>query len=188
MQDSAIMTILILAWIAVVVVAVILVTRLWKSPEARAPLPMGLAIVMAAWVIATGAQSYSTSIEEQSWTAATITIPLVAGKAIIYALLAYALGRNFLKSRSSQSPAMQRWAMPAILAVVCATFLFSDVSRLHEAALERHASDTSLSPEAVAALVSRIQSGQAKRSEAGAFLGNPLCPPDLLSRIPRMNI
>ena len=49
---------------------------------------------------------------------------------------------------------------------------------LRSAALERHARDPAMTE--VQALVQRIRAGDAAREGLGAFLGNPLCPPELL--------
>ena len=58
--------------------------------------------------------------------------------------------------------------------------LASDFMSLRSAALERHARDPAKTAAEVQALVQRIRAGDAAREELGAFLGNPLCPPEPL--------
>ncbi len=96
--------ILLAAWSAVVVFVVMVGTRPWKSPAARAPLPLALAAVGAAWVLAAGIVSYRHLMADGAWTGATIAMAFVPGKAIIFSMLAYAVGRTFLTARAASDP------------------------------------------------------------------------------------
>jgi hypothetical protein len=175
------MAVLLLGWISVVAVVDIGVTRPWKSPAARAPLPIALGVVVAAWVLTTGALAYADSLTEGLWTGATIAIAFVPAKAIVLSLLVYAAGRTVLTARATPAPLVQRWGLPAILAGLVLYALASDVAAMHNGALERAARDPALSADAVTALVQRIHAGAAAQGELEEFLGNPLCPADLLA-------
>ncbi len=121
-----------LGWVAAVGIVIGLVTRPWKSAAARAPLPLALALTMAVWVLSTGVMTYNELITKGSWTAATVAIPLVPIKAIVFALLAYAMGRTFLTARATKGPTAQRWGAPAGLAVLCLYFVVSDARTQYE--------------------------------------------------------
>jgi len=168
-------------WIAVVVVVVGLVTKPWKGAANRAPLPLALAMAMIAWVIGTGNVVYNDLMALGSWTAASITIGYVPAKAIVFALVAYFFGRTLNTARITPGPIAQRWGIPALLAAVLLYFLGTDIASNREAALERHASSTTLSEQDVTEITQKIRSGSATKDEQGAFLGNPLCPPELLA-------
>ncbi len=175
------MSFIVFGWIAAVVVVVGLVTRPWKGAANRAALPLAMSMAMIAWVIGTGNVVYNDLIAQGSWTAASITLGFVPAKAILFALLANALGRTFNTARNTPGPLAQRWGTPAVLAVVLVFFLGNDISSNREAALERHARSTTLSMQDVAGLTQKIRSGTATKSEQGTFLSNPLCPPELLA-------
>ena len=173
--------VLLLGWISVVAVVDGAVTRPWKSPAARAPLPLALGIAVAAWVLATGAFAYATAMAEGAWTGATIAIAFIPAKAIVLSLLAYAAGRTFLTARATPAPFVQRWGLPIVLVGISLYALTSDVVALHNGALERHARDPALSAGEVSALVRRVHAGDVTAGELGEFLGNPLCPAELLA-------
>jgi hypothetical protein len=155
------------------------VVRPWRTPAARAPLAIGLAIGMAAWVLATGFFAFRQMMADGAWTGATITMGYVPAKAIVLSLIAYAAGRTFLSARAEGVP--QHWALPAFLGLVIAYSLVTDALSLRAGALERHAADPALTAEDVTALAARVRAGDAGRDETAAFLKNPLCPPDLLA-------
>ena len=175
------MIVLLLGWISVVAVIDGAVTRPWKSAAARAPLPVALAVIFAAWVLATGAYAYADSMAQGAWTGATIAIAFVPIKAVILSLLAYAAGRTFLTARATSAPFGRRWGLPILLAGISLYILASDVVALHKSTLERHARDPALTTEEVAVLLQRIHDGKAGEDELSEFLGNPLCPPGLLA-------
>ena len=175
------MSIILPAWVASVVAVFVLVTRPWKSAAAPPPLPVTLGIVMAAWVLTSGVGTYTGLMAKGSWTSATVTTGLVPLKALVFALLAYALGRTFLTARTTPAPPVQRWSMPVALAALCLYLVFADIRAQYEAKLERQAASTALSADEVNALTARVRSGDALDDEQGAFLGNPLCPPALLT-------
>lgn len=175
------MSVILPGWVAAVVLVFVLVTRPWKSTAARAPLPVALATAMAVWVLSAGFATYNGLMAKESSTAATITIAIVPIKALLFALLAYVLGRTFLTARTMQGPKLQRWGMPAALAALCLYLVGADVRAQYETKLELHAASTALSADEVNALTARIRSGDALADEQGAFLGNPLCPPAVLA-------
>lgn len=166
-------------WIAAVAVVDLAVMRPWKSPAARAPLPIFLGIALAAWAIGTGFFSYRQLMADGAWTGASIAIGFVPAKAIVLSLIAYAAGRTFLTARASGIP--QNWAVPVFLALIAGYSIVSDVITFRVSALERHAANPALTPEETFALTQRVREGDAGRSEIAAFLGNPRCPPELLT-------
>lgn len=167
-------------WIGVVITIDAMAMRPWSSAAARAPLPLGLAVLVASWVLGAGAFYFSHLMAGGAWTGATITIAFVPVKAIVLSLAAYAAGRTFLSARGSGVP--QRWALPALLAIVVGYSIVSDVLSLHASARERHASNPALTSEEVLALAQRVTDGAAGRGETYAFLSNPLCPPALMDK------
>ena len=171
------------AWIAVVTVVGLVATRPWTAPAARAPLPLALGIGVAAWVIGTGYRSYLNLMADGSWTAATIAIPFVPAKAVVLSLIAYAAGRTINAARitARTDKTAQPWILPVALAGLTLFAVGSDVMALRADARERHAANPALTSEETAALVRRVRGGDAARDEIGAFLGNPLCPPELLT-------
>jgi len=159
---------------------VTVVTRPWKNPAARAPLPVVLAIAAAAWALGTGVNSYRHLMTDGAWTGATLAMLYIPTKAIVLSLLAYAAGRTLLKARVTHGSAVQRWALPLGLLGLTVYSVVSDVLLMQRAAFERHARDPALSAEDASIVAARVRSGAASREEIGAFLGNPMCPPDLL--------
>jgi hypothetical protein len=176
------MTPIVLGWIAAVSVVLVLVARPWKSPAHRSPLALLPAFAAAAWVIVTGATAYDNLMKDGSWTAASVAIGFVPAKAVVYAVLAYVLGRTLRAAPASSGPPAQRWAVPAVLAAVMIYFIGSDVARLRVDAAERHAANETLTAAEVAALTEDIRNGTASKGVQGAFLGNPLCPLDVLEQ------
>jgi hypothetical protein len=174
------MPFILLGWIAAVAVVLAFVIKPWKSAAHRAPLPMILALAVSAWGLGSGAIIYNDLMAQGSWTAASLTIGFVPAKAIIFALLAYALGRTFNAARATSGPPVARWGVPAVLTVVLMYVLGTDVAANWDARLESHARSTTLSAQDVSALAAKIRDGRATKGEQGEFLGNPLCPPDLL--------
>lgn len=173
------MSILMAAWIAVVLAVDIAVIRPWRSPAARAPLAIGFAFLLAAWVLGTGFVTFRDLMADGSWTAATLAMPIVPVKAIVLSLLAYAAGRTLLSARAGGDP--KNWVLPVILTLVIGYAVVSDAINLHAGTLEKHAARSDLTPEDVAALAQRVRAGDAGRDEAYAFLANPRCPADLLA-------
>ncbi len=171
--------VILLAWTAAVAAAHAVITRPWKYPAARAPLVLAPAVAMAAWVLGTGIMSYNGSMAQGSWTAASVTLGLVPLKAIILSLLAHGAGRAALKGRETRDRTF--WTVAAALIAVCLYSVGADVQARRSAAIERHAADETLPPSEVAALAAKVRAGAASKDEAGAFIGNKLCPPDLLA-------
>ena len=172
---------ILLGWIAATVAVVGVVTRPWTSAAARAPLPLALAGGMAVWTLSFGTLTYGALVEKGSWTAATLTIAIVPVRAILLTLLAYALGRTILTARTSSAPPIQRWGPAIALTLFTLYFPASDLWARHRAVLVRHATSAALSTTDVDTLAQRVRAGRAVAEEQGAFLGNPLCPPELLA-------
>ena len=173
--------VIVLAWIVVVAGVGAAVTRPWKTPAARAPLPLALAAIMAAWVLGTGAFAYGDLMGQGAWTGASITLAFVPLKSTVLCLLAYAAGRTLLTARATPGPAVQRWGIPVLLLAICLYSVGTDILAGRVAETVRRAADTALTQDEVAALVQRIRTGSAGQQELGAFLGNPRCPPELLT-------
>lgn len=174
------MTSLVLGWIGIAAILFVAVTRPWRSPAARAPLPMILAAMAAAWALRDGVIGYQDLTAQSAWTAATIQIPYVLFKILAYAVLAYALGRTVLAARTQDS--QRRYALPAALAAVMIVALGADIRTSFDAAKIRAARSHTLTPPQIAAIVERIDGQTALNAEIEAFLENPLCPPDVLYR------
>jgi hypothetical protein len=171
--------IILAGWIVAVAIVNMAVVRPWKTPAARAPLPVFLGVILAAWVIATGYFSYRQLMADGAWTGATIAIAFVPVKAIAISLIAYAAGRTFRTARASGIP--QNWTLPVFLGLIVSYSVVSDVVSLRASALERHAANPALTTAEVMALTQRVREGDAGRSEIYAFLGNPHCPAELLT-------
>jgi len=173
--------ILFAVWLAVTLLVLAVATRPWKTPAARAPLPVALGLGMTLWVLVTGAIIQADLMKIGSWTAASTTMGFVPLKAIFMALLAYGSARMVLAERAASGP-RQRWILPACLSLFTLYLFVGDVQFNINSASERHARSTTLTPQEVDALTQRISAGDATPDEKGAFLGNPLCPPELLAR------
>lgn len=171
--------VILLAWIAAVAAAHAVVTRPWKIAAARSPFALLPAAAMAAWVLGTGITSYNGAMADGSWTAASVTLGFIPLKAIVLSLLAHGAGRAALKARAAGDRAL--WGVAAALAVVCVYSVVADVRARSSAALEKHAADETLPPDEVAALAAKVRANAARDGEAWAFIGNRLCPPDLLA-------
>jgi hypothetical protein len=171
---------IIVGWISGVAVLFIAITRPWRSAAARAPAPLILATAAAAWCLWDGATIYQDQIAEGAWTGATLLIPYVPVKALAYAVLAYAVGRTALAARTQDAP--NRYVLPAILAVVLLVAVGDDIRMSVDAVKIRAARSQTLTPPQIAAIVARIDGKTAVDAEIGAFMQNPLCPPDLLQR------
>ncbi len=183
------MIFVVIGWLAFVGCVVGLITRPWKTLEARAPLQLGLAGALGLWVIWTGGQSYADMIDEGLWTGATLTIVYVPLKAVVYALLGYYLGRAILnalsetpdeKSDAAKSDAATKWRTTTILATILVFFVGSDIFSVREANRQRTARNQELTPERISSLERRVILGRASPEEKYMFLENPLCPPSLL--------
>ncbi len=174
--------IFLLAWAAVVTTIVLVVARPWKAPAARAPLPLSLAGLVGLWVLVMGALSHAELMSLGSWTAASVTIGLIPIKASFMALLAYAAGRSINTARAASGPVVQRWGLAAALSAGSVYLVAADIQASIDNARATHARSTALSPEEVQALTAKVRDGKAVPDEMSAFLGNPLCPPDLLAR------
>lgn len=171
--------VILLAWTAAVIAAHAVVTRPWKVPAARSPFAVVPAVAMAAWVLGTGIQAYNGSMADGSWTAASVTLGFVPLKAIALSLIAHAAGRAALKARATGERA--QWGVAAAALALCIYSVTADVEARRNAALEKHAADESLAPDEVAALAAKLRANGAAEGEAWAFLGNRLCPPDLIA-------
>jgi hypothetical protein len=172
------------AWIAFVAVVIAVVARIWKPSPARAALPLGLAALMAVCVLIPGANSLATMYTKGMWTAASVSMGFFPVKALLYAFVGHLLGRTINAARAATDTTQhlaKRWAIPGILAAVALVALADDAIKWRNAALEQHAERNDLSTRDVAALVQKIRAGQATRDEQGAFLGNALCPAELLT-------
>ncbi len=166
-------------WIVVVAGVDAAAVRPWRSPVARAPLPIGLGLAVAVWVLATGAYALQAMTAAGAWTGASLAMPLVPMKAIALSLIAYAAGRTFLVARSGGGA--RKYVLPAILAAIVVYAVGSDVRSLRIDALERHAANPALTAAEASALLQRVRAGQAGRGETAAFLRNPRCPPEVLA-------
>ncbi|MGE3332154.1 MAG: hypothetical protein AB7I36_00805 [Rhodospirillaceae bacterium] len=169
------------AWIAVVLGVDLAVIRPWKSPAARAALPLLFGAALVLWVLGSGFVTYRQMMTDGAWTGASITMAFVPAKAIALSLLAYAAGRCFLTARATPAAPVGRWALPALLAGVIIYAVGTDITGLRGAALERQASNPAISDAQVLMLVQKIRAGDAARGEIAAFLGNPKCPSELLA-------
>lgn len=171
--------VILLAWTAAVVAAHAVITRPWKSPAARTPFAVIPAVAMAAWVLGTGILSYTGSMRDGSWTAASVTLGFVPLKAIALSLIAHAAGRAALTARATRDRV--QWGVAAAALALCVYSVGADVQARRNAALEKHAADESLAPGEVARLAAKVRANAAAESEVWAFLGNRLCPPDLIA-------
>jgi hypothetical protein len=186
------MIFVVIGWLAFVACVVGLITRPWKTLEARAPLQLGLGGALGLWVIWTGGQSYADLIDEGLWTGATLTMVYVPLKAIIYALLGYYLGRAILNALSlepiegepiaspEQTDVAAKWRTTTILATILVFFVGADILSVREGNRQRVARNQELTPERISSLERRVILGKASPEEKYMFLENPLCPPSLL--------
>ena len=168
-------------WIAVVLGIGAAITRPWRTEPPWAPLPLVLGLAAGGWVLITGYIAFSQMMDDGAWTGASIAMGYVPAKAIVLLLLATYAGRTFLAARARGAKDIKAWALPVLLAAATVYIVEGDVTRMRITALEQHARDPALTSVEVAALTQKIRSGAAERSEAYAFLSNPLCPPDLLT-------
>jgi len=168
------------AWLVVTTLILAFAIRPWKTPAARAPLPLALCFAMMIWVLVSGAIIQANLMKIGSWTAASTTMAFVPLKAIFMALLAYWSARTLLAARTGAGPA-SRWVLPACLSIFTLYLVVSDVQFNINGARERHARSTILTPHEVEALAHSIRTGEASPDEQSAFLANPLCPPELLA-------
>lgn len=178
---------LVFGWTAAVVFVVAVLVRPWKLPRNIVLLPLAFSLLAAAWTLATGAIAYADMMKQGAWTGASIAIGFVPAKAIVFALLAYAFGRAILTAKNTSTSGWKAWTTPTVLGVICIYLGASDVLMFRTAGLERHARDTTLSPEKLSILSERVRNGAAGQDEARYFLSNPLCPPDLLHRFAESN-
>ncbi|MBL8630014.1 MAG: hypothetical protein JNM81_10325 [Rhodospirillaceae bacterium] len=174
------MTILIAGWAAVVAVVLAAVARVWRPGLNRSIGAWGPAVIMAAWVIMTGALAYDDAIAKKAWTGATLIIPIIGLKAVLLSVLAYFAGFTILKAQHAASTGALAWALPVVLAAVCLYAIGSDAFALREMAAERHAARADLTESDVANLAKRVETGSAFDDEKLAFITNPKCPPALL--------
>lgn len=176
------MTSLILAWIAVVL-AVFGIAYWLMSPTGRTPWPWIVAAITTGLFLWRGADAYAESIAAGAYTAATLIIPIVPIKALFLGSLGYGATRFLDEAWRKVEPDMiKRWGLAAALTVAFAYFGGSEILGAMASARERTAASDRLTPEQIAAITVRVTSGTAGESEVAAFLRNPLCPPDLLSR------
>ena len=173
-------TLILLAWTAAVIAAHAVVTRPWKVPAARSPFAILPAAAMTAWVLGTGISSYNGSMAGGSWTAASVTLGFIPLKAIVLSLLAHGAGRAAIKARAAGDD-RALWGVAAALVALCVYSVAADVAARNAAALEKHAADETLPPDEVAALAAKVRAKDAADGEAWAFIGNKLCPPELLA-------
>lgn len=171
------------AWTAIVVLAMAFIIRPWRDTPARHPLPVLLGVSVAVWVLASSWIGLRALYAAGSWTAASVTTGLVPLKALALAGLAYAAGRLFIGARKSidVSPA-RRWGGAALLGVLSVLALASDVRGLYVGRLAQHARSETLSSDEVQRLAEKLTQGAATDDEVSAFLANRLCPPALLTQ------
>ncbi|MBL8630013.1 MAG: hypothetical protein JNM81_10320 [Rhodospirillaceae bacterium] len=181
------MIFVVFGWVIVVCGAVALITRPWKTPEARAPLQMGFAAALGLWVIWTGGQNYADFTDEGLWTGATLALIYVPFKAILYALLGYFGARAALNAWTNipddddvARDGATRWRTTIILATIIVFFVGSDIFTVREATRQRNARDQELTPDRIAKLERRVILNIASPEEKYRFLENPLCPATLL--------
>ncbi|MBY0509547.1 MAG: hypothetical protein K2P94_05285 [Rhodospirillaceae bacterium] len=174
------MTGLVLGWIGVAAILFTVIAQPWRSPAARAPLPMILSVTAGAWGVWDGVVTYQDLIARGAWTAAAIVIPYVLLKILAYAVLAYAVGRAALSATPQTAP--RRYILPASLAAVLLVALGADIRASFDAAKIRTARSQTLTPGQIAAIAARIDGRTALEAETFAFLENPLCPPEFLHR------
>ncbi|MBX7197778.1 MAG: hypothetical protein K1X51_00205 [Rhodospirillaceae bacterium] len=172
-------TVILLAWTAAVVAAHAVITRPWKIPAARSPFAILPAIAMTAWVLGVGLLSYNASMASGSWTAASVTLGLIPLKAIVLSLIAHGAGRAAAKALAGGGGA--QWGVAAVALALCVYSVAADIGARRNAALEKHAADENLGADEVAALAAKVRANGAGEGEVWAFLGNRLCPPDLLA-------
>ncbi|MBL8644528.1 MAG: hypothetical protein JNK21_11395 [Rhodospirillaceae bacterium] len=171
--------VLALCWALFSGVVFVLVTRPWKSAVNRLPWALGPGLVAMAWVLGTGTAAMSDMMAEGRWTGATLTIPIVPLKALLFGFLAYYCGRGVVAARASQGTMAQRWATPAVLAVALAYLFVGDVIAVRGFNLERQAKRADLSEPEIERIAARVRQGRATSDEATAFIANPLCPDDV---------
>jgi len=170
------------SWSLAVLATFIVIVRPWRAGHAWPLLALAAAVAAASWALWDGAAIYADLTAQHSWTAATIAIPYVPAKALLFAVLAYFTVRSLLALRA---PAIEhtgnRYAAPTVLTVATILLLAGDVVASFEAARVRTARDPNLSPAQLNVTIARVGSGAASEDEVLAFLENPLCPPELLA-------
>ncbi len=171
-----------IGWTLVVGWAMAFVIRPWKASPARRPLPVALGIGAAVWGLGSSWVTWRGLYDQGSWTAVSVTTGLAPLKTLLLALLAYAAGRLFLSARAGSGPAIQRWGGASALGLLTLVLIGDDIRAHHVNALAQHARDETLPPAEVQAIAARVADGSAVADEQGAFLGNALCPPDLLAQ------
>jgi hypothetical protein len=176
------MTGLVLGWSVAVVAVFLAAARPWRFAEARAPLPLVMAFLTAAWALWDGARIYADLMAQGLWTAATVTIAYVPVKAILMTLLAYLTGRAIMMAVKAPPATPRRFVRAGALTAVLIAFFVVDVQASADAARQRTARSAALTPDEIAAVQRRIESGAATDGEITAFLGNPLAPPEFLAR------
>lgn len=176
---------LVLAWFGVIGIVFAAITRPWKSPVHRAPLPLGLAIAIGLWGLWVDGQKYRVLMEEGAWTAATLAIVITPAGILIGMLLAYAFGRSVIAVRGVETQGLRRWGFVLVLGALFAVMVGQELFSYRDFVRYRTASSTTLTPEQRQALVERVRTGLAYDEERYAFLENPTCPPELLAEIAR---
>ena len=84
------MAALVLGWAVFDLLVMVVALRPWRGPDARRPAPWIAALVFLAWVLIDGGRTYAYLIAQGSWTAATILIPYVGVKGLVFGFLAWA--------------------------------------------------------------------------------------------------
>lgn len=173
--------ILLFAWMTVVTAADALLMRLWKGPGSQARMPVVLTLLVAAWVLATNALAYEDMLSSGAWTGAILAIAAVPLKAIALSMMTYVAARVFVRARIMGGHPT-RWALPAVLAVLCFYAVSVDMQFMRMSARERYAASPMLEDAQIERIANRVRDGRAYDSEIRAFLANPLCPPELLAQ------
>lgn len=167
-------------WTLVVGWVMAFVVRPWKATPARHPLPVALGVAAAIWGLGSSWVSWRALYDQGSWTAVSVTTGLAPLKTLLVALLAYAAGRLAVRATSQTGPVLQRWGATASAGLLTLALVGADIRASHVSTLARHARDESLPPTEVQIIAARVAAGRAVPDEQAAFLGNALCPPDLL--------
>jgi len=171
-----------IGWTLVVGWAMAFVIRPWKASPARHPLPVAFGIGAAVWGLGSSWVTWRGLYDQGSWTAVSVTTGLAPLKTLLLALLAYAAGRMILSARAASGPTIQRWSGAAALGLLTVALIGADIRAHYVNALAQQARDETLPAAEVQAIAARVADGSAVADEQGAFLGNALCPPDLLAQ------
>lgn len=177
------MAALVLGWAVFDLLVMVVALRPWRGPDARRPAPWIAALVFLAWVLIDGGRTYAYLIAQGSWTAATILIPYVGVKGLVFGFLAYAAAHWVRRGAAARGiPGLKRWSAGIAASAALLVLLGADISTTIKASYIRAAGDKDLDAAGVARVVARIETNAAAPEEVHAFLSNAKCPPALLER------